>query len=246
MNQVLYKHDEEAHNTKSAEIIVPFVIDWFKPASVLDVGCGIGTWLNVCKKHGVSEILGIDGDYVNRDQLVEHINTEEFIPLDLRIPFDLKKRFDLAISLEVAEHLPETAASGFIKSLCSHSDTILFSAALPNQGGQHHLNEQYPDYWEKEFLKHGFQFYDLVRPLIWNNSNIEFWYKQNIFVASKLDLTHIVSKPDSTMSVIHPELFENKVKHIHILEDSIQDIKKGIHPSRFYLKLLLKSMGLVK
>jgi 2-polyprenyl-3-methyl-5-hydroxy-6-metoxy-1,4-benzoquinol methylase len=62
-------------------------------------------------------------------------------------PLDLEKEFDLVVSLEVAEHLPASAADQFVNTLVKHGKKILFSAAIPGQGGQDHLNEQWPDYW---------------------------------------------------------------------------------------------------
>lgn len=134
--ELLYKHDELAHNTRSAKIISKLIYEELKPISILDVGCGIGTWLCVFKSIGVKEVLGIDGDYVDRELLKKYIDDSEFKSIDLRYSFDLKKKFDLVISLEVAKHLPFESADNFIDSICRHGDTVLFSAALPGQGGK--------------------------------------------------------------------------------------------------------------
>src|SRR5579862_3100091 len=62
-------------------------------------------------------------------------------------PFNLGRSFDLAMSFEVAEHLPPDAAKGFVDSLTRLAPLVLFSAAIPFQGGVGHINEQWPEYW---------------------------------------------------------------------------------------------------
>ncbi len=114
-------------------------------ASVVDIGCGVGTWLSVLRRKGITRVLGIDGDWVKREML--QIPSECFMPADLAQPLRHLERFDLAISLEVAEHLPPEAARGFVESLIHLADFVLFSAAIPYQGGVNHVNLQWPAYW---------------------------------------------------------------------------------------------------
>src|SRR5205807_2771315 len=87
----------------SAQRIVPLALAIVPARSVLDVGCGTGHFLRAFREAGVSEITGIDGAHVPRDQLV--IEAHHFVPADLSRGFDLKRRYDLLVSLEVAEHL---------------------------------------------------------------------------------------------------------------------------------------------
>ena len=144
-----YIHTEAIHNLSAPRVIVPIVLEMIKPNSILDVGCGIGTWLKVFEEYGVDDYLGIDGDYVDRSTL--KISEKRFLPNDLRKRWSLNRKFDLVVSLEVAEHLPEEVADLFVSTLSAHGDTILFSAAIPGQGGQNHVNEQWPTYWQKKF-----------------------------------------------------------------------------------------------
>ena len=122
---------------------------------------------------------------------------------DLRTPFTLNRKFDLAICLETAEHLPESSSDVLVSNLVSHADRILFSAAVPGQGGQNHINEQWPEYWEAKFAVHGFYFQDTIRPLIWTNPKVEWWYRQNIFLVER---KKPLSFPFNSLSVVHPEL----------------------------------------
>lgn len=163
---------------RSAEEIVPLVLEYVQPRSVADVGCGIGTWLSVFKRHGVKEVLGMDGEYVDRNAL--QISAREFLPLDLREPFRAERCFDLVLSLEVAEHLPEACAETFIASLVGLGPLVLFSAAIPFQGGTNHRNAQWPDYWAQKFSRHGYAPIDCLRRRIWQNAKVEWWYAQNL------------------------------------------------------------------
>lgn len=161
------KYDEKFYNMHkdemllSAENMLPFIMDIFNPKSVIDVGCGVGSWLYVFKKLGVDEILGLDGEWVSKEQLL--IPEENFIATDLENPKDINRKFDLAMSLEVAEHLSPSNARQFIKFLTDKSSVVLFSAAIPGQGGTNHVNEQWPEYWNEIFKEYGFQILDIIR-----------------------------------------------------------------------------------
>ena len=209
----MYIHETNVHNLDAPSVVVPILIDLIKPASILDVGCGIGTWLSVFNKEGVKDYFGIDGDYVNKEMLSGFIDPDHFAPVDLSGPFDLKRKFDLLICLEVAEHLPPETAEQFIKSLVIHADRIVFSAAVPGQGGQDHLNEQWPEYWVTLFARHNYLCYDIIRPLIWDKPEVNWWYQQNMFVFSKTPPADAV-RSANYISFIHPRHFNQKADRI--------------------------------
>lgn len=163
----------------SARQTIPIVLEYFKPQSVVDIGCGVGTWLSVFKEFGIQDCLGMDGDYVDLKML--KISSSEFVPRDLKQPLEVNRKFDLAVSLEVAEHLPENCAEIFVESLTKLAEVVLFSAAIPFQGGDGHINEQWQDYWVKLFVKKGYVVIDCLRDKIWNNEQVKAWYAQNIF-----------------------------------------------------------------
>lgn len=172
-----YSHQKDG-SYASAEVIVPLVLQFYRPKSVVDVGCGVGNWLSVFLKNGVEKILGLDGDYVDRSQL--RIAEQFFKPVNLEQPIPDIGTFDMAMSLEVAEHLPQEVAEQFVKNITSLAPVILFSAAVPYQGGTHHVNEQWPEYWQKLFALQGFVPVDPLRRLVWDNSSVDWWYAQNI------------------------------------------------------------------
>lgn len=117
----------------SARIILQPLIQMFDPKSVLDVGCGHGAWLVAAREFGVDEIYGIDGPWIDPQALL--IPETFFSAQSLDQQLALEKRSDLVMSLEVAEHVEQEAADLFIDNLVRHGDVILFSAAIPFQGG---------------------------------------------------------------------------------------------------------------
>jgi len=171
--------DDLRENTlRSARKIVPIVMDLINPKSVIDVGCGVGIWLAEFQKSGIDEFIGVDGEYIDPSSLV--IPETKFRAVDLNKPFQLERRFDLVVCLEVAEHLPEDNAEQFMDSLTKLGNCILFSAAIPFQGGEDHLNEQWPEYWASLFSKKNYILIDYFRERIWNNQEVEWWYAQNM------------------------------------------------------------------
>lgn len=231
MKNIKYTHDKRTHNTQAAEEMVPFILDFYNPKTVLDVGCGLGTWAYVFKQRGIN-VIGLDWDGVNRDLL--EIEKSEFIPTDLEKGFQLKEKFDLIICLEVAEHLSQDSSDIFIKSLVNHSDVILFSAAIPNQGGDNHVNEQPFQYWINKFSSHKFDFYDCFRDKFWQNEKIEWWYRQNMFLVSNKDFNF--KKVKNPNLHIHPGLFEKKNKEIQNFYNGNHSVLTGF---KFFLKTIL-------
>jgi SAM-dependent methyltransferase len=170
----------EEGSLASAAVIVPILREWLKPRSVVDVGCGRGAWLSVFQEQGAEKMLGIDGPYIDRGQLL--IPEPCFLPADLAAMPTLAERFDLAICLEVAEHLSWRHADQLVAGLASLAPFVLFSAAVPGQSGVNHVNAQWPLYWVGLFSDHGLRCLDIVRPRIWRNRQVNFFYRQNIFL----------------------------------------------------------------
>ena len=173
-------------STSSAATIIPLIKSHFNVHSVVDFGCGQGAWLREWKRSGTHEVLGLDGDYVNRNALL--IDKSELQISNLTNPVYIGKKFDLVQSLEVAEHLPESAADTFVESLVRHGDVVLFSAAAVGQGGHDHLNEQPYEYWRDKFLKHDYLLIDWLREAVKDNRTVEPWYRYNTLCFVKRDL----------------------------------------------------------
>lgn len=177
-----------ADNTSryAAQTVAALLRGWFSIGSLLDVGCAKGTWLSVWRDTGVEDIHGVDGDYVGRDTLV--IPADHFSAKDLSRRFDFSRRFDLVQSLEVAEHIPASAADTFVDNLVRHANgLILFSAAPPGQGGEFHVNEQPYEYWRQKFAARGYVACDCLRLRLAGNQRISFWYRYNTLLYLRED-----------------------------------------------------------
>lgn len=224
-----YKQQRD-RSRRSAKEVVPLVLDLIHPRSVIDVGCGVGTWLSVFKEYGVEEVLGVDGHWVNTRML--EIAPERFCFWDLTQPLRLKRTFDLVISLEVAEHLPSACAETFIHSLTSLGPVILFSAAIPYQGGTHHVNEQWPEYWAQYFHERGYQGVDCFRQRFWQNSQVEWFYAQNLFLFASTDylnrhptIRNAGQRHTSPcLPVVHPKQYLRTIELMRSLHRVAQDI----------------------
>ena len=178
-----FYEDNQYGSYLSAIEVLKYVIPIYKPESIVDFGCGTGTWLAAARQINRDiQIIGVDGDYVDTDMLM--IDKEYFLPRDLSKELDLHRKFDIAMSLEVAEHLEEKYADIFVDTLCRHSDIILFSAAHVGQGGDGHVNEQPISYWVEKFQKRGYTWHD-IRDVFKANYDIEQWYKDNISIFIK-------------------------------------------------------------
>jgi SAM-dependent methyltransferase len=209
-----YLHQQDG-SLRSARRVLPHLVELVKPRSIVDVGCGVGTWLKAAAELGVDDTAGLDGAYVDRSML--QIRPEQFTATDLTRPFRVGRTFDAALSLEVAEHLPEESATSFVESLSLLAPVVLFSAAIPRQMGEHHVNEQWQSWWVDRFTRNGFVALDCVRRRIWHDEQIEWWYAQNILLMVRED--HLSALPalreerdrNGPYSVVHPRAYMNRL-----------------------------------
>jgi len=170
---------------ESAQVVVPIVLDLVNPKSVIDFGCGHGAWLKAFQENGIKVIQGLDGLWVDHSKLL--IDKTGFRTVDLSQPCEIEGKWDLAVCVEVAEHLPEKASRPLIQSLTAAAPLVLFSAAIPGQTGTCHINEQWPSYWKSLFAKRGFRRLDPIRPRVWQDNRVQWWYRQNIFLYASND-----------------------------------------------------------
>jgi len=186
---------------RAARTLVPLLQAHLQVESVLDVGCGQGAWLKVWMAHGVRDVVGLDGPYVDPTNLV--IPSDRFRATDLAAPIDVARRFDLVQCLEVAEHLPRTASGTLVQTLVRHGSLLLFSAGPPGQGGEHHINERPPEFWRGLFAAHGYVLADFVRPLLASRTEVERWYRYNAFLF--VERARLASLPEAVRASVLPD-----------------------------------------
>ncbi len=170
----------DAGSRRSARAVAALLMPEMRIGSLLDVGAGHGAWAAEWLATGVKDVVAVDGDYVRPDQLA--IPAANFRAHDLATPLDLGRTFDLVQTLEVAEHLPAAKAELFVDNLVAHGDVILFSAAVPHQGGEHHVNEQPPEYWRAKLKARGYEAFDFIRPALAARGDVMPWYRFNTFL----------------------------------------------------------------
>lgn len=248
-NKKPYVHTEIYHNLESPKQIVPVIMEWLNPKSVVDIGCGIGTFLFCFKEAGVKNILGIDGPWANRELMKKYLSAGEFMEANLGRPIATDKKFDLAVCLEVVEHLKESEADAIVQSLTQLSPLILFSAAVPEQGGENHINEQWIQYWQDKFEKQGYIVHDVLRKVFWNNEKVYWWYKQNMFLVAHKNYTPDFSalkkyEPPGILNYIHPDTFLYKSS---LLQNVILRGRYGFwNYTRLFFKGLLRTFKIRK
>ena len=210
-----FYEQQQDGSLRSARRVLPHLVEMVHPRSIVDVGCGVGTWLKAASELGVRDVAGLDGAYVDRSML--QIRVEQFTAIDLTQPFRMPRTFDAAISLEVGEHLPEASATTFVESLSLLAPVILFSAAIPKQMGKNHVNEQWQSWWVERFARVGYIALDCIRRRIWDDPHVEWWYAQNILLMVRED--YLAASPvlrherdrNAPLTVVHPRAYLDRL-----------------------------------
>jgi len=232
-----------AGSLRSARIYIEYLSKFWQPGSVVDVGCGRGTWLAAWAENGVRQLVGLDGAWNSPNQMIDKRIC--FIATDLEARIVLEEQFDLAMSLEVAEHLDPSTSSMFVASLAALSDAILFSAAFVGQSGENHINTRPHSFWAEQFFQHGYTLFDMFRPKYWSDERIEPWYRQNVFLYVRMAhplyslLTAAGHTPidDSRFTdCIHPWLYGLALGEIQRLRDAIERSDRDDASSRAVAK----------
>lgn len=200
-----------AGSRRSAEIVLGRLAPLFEeseeragplPLSLVDIGCGTGTWARVfAERFAGAEVRGVDGAYLDPARLV--IPADRFRAHDLTLPLPADRRFGLAMSLEVGEHLPAAAAPVLVRTLVDHADHVLFSAAVPGQGGEYHVNEQPLEYWRALFAEAGYVPVDCLRPALTRDRRVEPWYRYNSLLYVRA--TALEALPEAFRAAVVPE-----------------------------------------
>ena len=210
-SRINYDHSLNGHTLQGPHSAFSLIFAGATPKSLLDVGCGTGTWLKAAMDLGVDDLLGLDGIQVPTGQL--HVPKELILHHNLTLPWNLKRKFDAVMCLEVAEHLDNSFAETLIDALVLHGDTIYFSAACPGQIGQHHVNCQWPAYWQQMFNSRGYACEDSLRWRIWDEDRIEPWYRQNLFVARRAPWE--AGHEPRIKGVVHPDILSTTISALH-------------------------------
>lgn len=228
---------------QSASEVLNLLFSYYKPKSMVDLGCGLGHWLKTASDLGVNTIFGYDGHLLDTEKL--KIPSECFLRHDFETTLNSSNRYDLAISIEVGEHLPKSCSEQFIQSLCSLSDVVLFSAAVPNQGGVNHYNEAPPIFWANIFKENGYLCYDILRQKLWNNEKVNCIHAQNIFVYIKEgcgaeQIFKDFTPTQEPLLLYHPSLYEQRMNQLNDIKRKYNERKSM---SQFIKNKILFKLG---
>jgi SAM-dependent methyltransferase len=191
-----YRDVVEDSAKESAVKISNSIVNELAPKRVIDVGCGTGALLGALRDKGC-DVFGLEYSKAGLDYCVTRglpvksfdIKTDTFTP---------EEPFNLAVSMEVAEHLPESSADQYISLLVNLAEVIVFTAATPGQGGLDHINEQPHSYWISKFAEKGFN-YHREQSKLWrqdwkHSSTVSSWYYQNLMIFERQSKSSIESK----------------------------------------------------
>ena len=200
---------------QSARVVLQSLFEVHRPRSVFDLGCGQGAWLAAAEELGSGRLVGIDGPWVDPAALLSR--NIQYSRVNLESDFAVPGKFDLCISVEVAEHLSPARADATVKTLCELADVVLFSAAIPRQGGIDHLNERWQSFGAARFASSGFVCHDYFRPRIWTDTRVESWYRQNLllYVRHSHPLNEALllkARVDGPLDIVHPNIFEGNLE----------------------------------
>lgn len=184
---------------KSAKEVYKELNSLIEIIDVIDIGCGVGEWSS-----GNPLYTGVDFNIPLRSLIID---PEQYINCNLEKDIvNPSRKYSLCLCLEVAEHISETRADVLVEMLCNLSDKVLFSAAIPNQGGTGHINEQWQTWWEKKFRAKGFgAAYN--QPDIRNNEDVELWYRQNIVL-------YVKGGKGVVADYVHPKMYESCINNL--------------------------------
>jgi len=223
---------------QSAETVVPELVRLIQPRSVVDVGSGDGYWSKAFLDNGVSDVIAVDGPWVRKEDL--KVPADLFVVRDLEQPFHMDRPFDMVLCLETAEHLHPARAGGFIHDLTQLAPVVVFSAAIPGQGGTFHYNEEWPEYWADLFAKDSYEAIDVFRPFFWTNEKVAPMYRQNMILYVRKDYLEksaslrqaTAGAPRVVRALVHPEVYHNAVGNAAYAARWQTKVKRFLHLER--------------
>ncbi len=234
-NEMYEQLDDVLGSRRAAEVVLPLVRERVPVRSIVDVGCGVGSWLAAATAMGVDDVLGVDIDYLDKSLL--KIPLEKYRTSDLRQPLVLERSFDLALALEVAGYLPPESATTIVESLTRAAPVVLFSSAIPfqdNSGIQ--PNQQWPGYWAELFEARGYVVIDCLRRKLWSDPTISWWFSQNMLLFVREDV--IAASPQlqedrrhtyrEQLSLVHPDMYLSKRPLRVLLSDVPPAVKLAV------------------
>ncbi len=175
--------DDGKWAVESAPYFSEDIIKELQPQDIIDVGCGLGEYIEAFQKAGVKG-HGVE------------LATEAFkkcvakgldvASVDLTNAKELPWQADVVYTIEVAEHLPASGAKNFVRLLTKAARKhVVMTAARPGQPGLNHINCQPKSYWIGMLAEEGFDI-DQSMTDRWEAANrnrpVAPWFAENLMV----------------------------------------------------------------
>ena len=136
-----------------------YIVKILKAKSIIDFGCGVGSFLEGAYNYNCKKILGIELNLPAAKKYIPKNILPFIIQKDITSPIELNEKFDFGISFEVAEHIDPEKSKNFINNLTNYSNKyIILTAAPPGQGGTNHINLRKKIFWMNLIQKRGFKY----------------------------------------------------------------------------------------
>ena len=221
-----------AATSSASDIILRTIAKSFSDINlVYDIGCGSGAWLEAADDiFKPDKLIGLEGEWLP-EKILKKVDNKKISIKKGNLNSDLflsnVTECDLIICLEVLEHLQENTVKFICEKIFKKARYILFSAALPFQGGNGHITERPLSFYVELMNQNGYGCKDKLREKIWNNDKIPFWYRQNIVLFERgaknnlsfpIDIGHpeclrLRAQPSFSQSLYH---LKNKLKSFFI------------------------------
>jgi len=147
-NQKYFKASKGFQRSKSRLQYMYKQIEPYKPKTLLDVGCGLGTFVDLCCKNKV-DAWGIDFAPVLKENWWSE-KPRLLIADAKKIPFS-DKTFDIVYSADFFEHIPEEEINQVADEMKRVGKVVLariaFEAQLTENQAKYHCTNKPKDWW---------------------------------------------------------------------------------------------------
>lgn len=218
--------------------IAETIIKEYQPKTIIEFGCGTGALAREFASRGIT-VVAIDGysmpDFSNYSDV-------KFTKIDLNNVNETQKflssfnsKFDLAISIEVAEHLNPDVSQSFIQWMTSVADVVVFSAAVPHQDGDGHINCRTRQDWYKFLKKSDFVIADTLRIHFTSNLRLGLWHKLNVidYVRKNSNFADKINSDELIERLIAAESFAASKCYHYLKQTQLRDWAFQLQPVKF-------------